>query len=53
VAPSTIVQGGFSGGGSLATLADLVRRVPSYALELSPDPSANAAAVDRLVAGRG
>jgi len=49
VAPSTIVQAGFGGGGSLATLADLVRRVPSYALELSPDPAANAAAVDRLV----
>jgi hypothetical protein len=54
VAPSTIVQAGFGGGGgSLATLADLVRRVPSYALELSPDPNANAAAVDRLVAELG
>ena len=53
VAPSTIVQAGFGGGGSLATLADLVRRVPSYSLELSPDPTANAAAVDRLVAGLG
>lgn len=51
VAPSTIVQAGFGGEGSLATLADLVRRVPSYALELSPDPAANAATVDRLVAG--
>jgi len=53
VAPSTIVQAGFGGGGSLATLADLTRRVPSYALELSPDPAANAATVDRLVAGLG
>jgi hypothetical protein len=53
VAPSTIVQAGFGGGGSLATLADLVRRVPAYALELSPDPTANAAAVDRLVAELG
>lgn len=53
VAPSTIVQAGFGGGGSLATLADLVRRVPSYALELSPDSAANAAAVDRLVAELG
>lgn len=53
VAPSTIVQGGFGGDGSLATLADLVRRVPSYALELSPDSAANAAAVDRLVAELG
>lgn len=51
VAPSTIVQAGFGGGGSLATLADLVRRVPGYALELGPDPAANAAAIDRLVAG--
>lgn len=49
VAPSTIVQAGFGGRGSLATLAELVRRVPGYALELSPDPAANAAAIDRLV----
>lgn len=48
VAPSTIVQSGFQGASSLAALADLVRRVPSYELELSPDPSLNAAAVDRL-----
>lgn len=53
VAPSTIVQAGFGGGGSLTTLADLVRRVPNYALELSPDPAANAAVVDRLVAELG
>jgi hypothetical protein len=53
VAPSTIVQAGFGGGDSLATLADLVRRVPSYALELSPDPAANAAAVERLVTSLG
>jgi hypothetical protein len=53
VAPSTIVQAGFGGGGSLATLAELVRRVPAYALELSPDPAANASVVDRLVAELG
>ncbi|HWA53603.1 MAG TPA: hypothetical protein VG816_05460, partial [Solirubrobacterales bacterium] len=53
VAPSTIVQSGFGGGGSLATLADLVRRVPSYALDLTPDPAANAGAVGRLVAELG
>jgi hypothetical protein len=53
VAPSTIVQSGFGGGASLAALADLVRRVPSYALELSPDPAANAVVVDRLVAELG
>lgn len=50
VAPSTLVQSGFGGGGALGTLAELVRRVPSYALDLSPDPAANAAAIDRLVA---
>jgi hypothetical protein len=49
VAPSTIVQSGFAGSAALAALAQIVRRVPSYALELSPDPVANAAAVDRLV----
>ncbi len=49
VAPSTIAQSGFQGAASLAALADLVRRVPSYSLELSPDPGANAAAVDGLV----
>jgi hypothetical protein len=49
VAPSTIVQSGFGGENALAALAQLVRRVPSYALELSPDPAANAAAIDRLV----
>ncbi len=49
VAPSTIVQSGFQGASSLAALADLVRRVSSYELELSPDPAANAAEVGRLV----
>jgi hypothetical protein len=49
MAPSTILQSGFRGGGALAALGDLVRAVPSYALQLSPDPAENAAAVDRLV----
>jgi hypothetical protein len=53
LAPSTIVQAGFGGSGSLATLAGLVRRVPSYALELSPDPATNARPVDRLVSELG
>ena len=53
VAPSTIVQSGFAGGPALAALAQLVRRVPAYALELSPDPAANAAAVECLVADLG
>lgn len=49
VAPSTIVQSGFGGGPALAGLADMVRRVPSFALDLSPEPAANAAAMNRLV----
>jgi len=49
VAPSTIAQSSFQGASSLAALAALVRRVPSYELALSPDPAANAAAVARLV----
>lgn len=49
VAPSTIVQSGLRGAPSLAALSELVRRVPSYALRLSGDPAANAAAVDGLV----
>jgi hypothetical protein len=49
VAPSTIVQSGFQGAPSLAALADLVRQVPCYALELGSDPTANARVVDRLV----
>lgn len=53
VAPSTIVQAGFGGSSSLATLADLVRHVPSFAFELSPSPAANAAAVERLVGDLG
>jgi hypothetical protein len=49
VAPSTIVQAGFHAAPSLAALAGLVRQVPSYVIELSPEPTANAAAVDHLV----
>ncbi len=49
LAPSTIVQSGFHGAAALSALGELVREVPSYALELSPDPSANAQAVDQLV----
>jgi hypothetical protein len=49
IAPSTIVQSGFQGASSLTALADLVRQVPSYVLELSSDPAANVGAVDRLV----
>ena len=49
MAPSTILQSGFRGAGTLAALGELVRAVPSYALRLSPDPAENAAAVDRVV----
>jgi len=47
------VQSGFQGASSLAALADLVHRVPSYELELNPDPASNAVAVDRLVSELG
>jgi hypothetical protein len=53
LAPSTIVQSGFANRNALAVLARLVREVPSYALELDPDPAMNAAAVDRLAAELG
>lgn len=49
LAPSTIAQSGFHGKGTLAALSELVRTVPSYALDLSPEPAANARLVDRLV----
>ena len=53
VAPSTLGQSSSGRGESLASLAGLVRRVPSYALDLAPDPAANAAAVEGLVAEHG
>lgn len=53
VAPSTVVQSNSDRGESLTLLAGLVRRVPSYALDLAPDPAANAAAVEGLVAEHG
>jgi hypothetical protein len=53
VAPSTIVQSGFQGASSLAALAELVRSVPCYQLELCADPAANARAVDVLLAELG
>jgi hypothetical protein len=53
VAPSTLIQSGLRSAEWLAALGALVRAAPSYALELSPDPTANAAAVDGLVAELG
>jgi hypothetical protein len=49
LAPSTIVQSGFRGKATLAALGEVVRAVPSYALDLSPEPVANAQVIDRLV----
>lgn len=53
IAPSTIVQSGFQGASSLAALAELARSVPCFQLGLSADPTANARAVDGLVAELG
>jgi hypothetical protein len=53
LAPSTIIQSGFHGAAALAALGELVRQVPSYRLSLSPDPAANAQAVDELVSELG
>lgn len=49
LAPSTIIQSGLRGKATLAALGELVRAVPSYALDLSPEPAVNARAVDHLV----
>jgi len=53
VAPSTLIQAGLRSAAWLAALGDLARAVPSFALDLSPDPAANAAAVEGLVAELG
>lgn len=53
VAPSTLIQSGLRSAEWLAALGALVRTVPSYALELSPDPGANAATIEGLVAELG
>lgn len=53
LAPSTIIQSGFHGAAALGALGELVRQVPSYRLSLSPDPAANAGAVDELVSKLG
>ena len=51
LAPSTLIQLHSRGSSALPALAALAREVPSYALELSTDPEANAAAVARVVDG--
>jgi hypothetical protein len=53
LAPSTLIQSGFRSAEWLAALGELARAVPSYGLDLSPDPAANAAAVKGLVAELG
>jgi hypothetical protein len=51
LAPSTAFQIPFDRGVVLATLAELVRRVPSYRLLLGSSPGATAAALVEVVAG--
>jgi hypothetical protein len=51
LAPSTIVQARSGRGELLAVLGGLVRKVPSYSLQLGPEPSANAEAVAGVVDG--
>lgn len=53
VASSTLIQASFRSAAWLAALGDLARSVPSFALDLSPDPAANAAVVEGLVAELG
>jgi hypothetical protein len=51
LAPSTAFQIPFDRGVVLATLAELVRRVPSYRLLLGSSPGATAAALVEVLAG--
>jgi hypothetical protein len=53
LAPSTVIQARAGEPSLLAAMGRLVREVPSYALRLGPDPSANAAAVAEVVDGLG
>ncbi len=53
LAPSTLIQLRSRNATALPALAALVRSVPSHALELSADPSANAALVAEVVDGLG
>lgn len=50
LAPSTAFQMPFDRGAVLATLAELVRRVPSYLLELDRDAAAAASALTEVLA---
>lgn len=49
LAPSTVLQLPGAGQRALATMADLTRRIPSYALRLSPDPREAPAVLSELV----
>jgi hypothetical protein len=53
LAPSTVLQHGHHGAAGLEMAAELVRRVPAYALDLGDDIAAVAPAIrDLLAAGR-
>lgn len=49
LAPSTVLQLAGAGGETFATLADLVRRVPTHALHLAPDPREASAVLAALI----
>jgi hypothetical protein len=51
LAPSTAFQMPFDRGAVIGTLAELVRRVPCYRLELGSSPAAAAAALVEVLAG--
>lgn len=50
LAPSTVLQLSGAGGPTLATMAALVRRVPTHALHLAPDPRDAPVVLAELVA---
>ena len=51
IAPSTVLQHFGHGGSGIATVAELLRRVPVYRFELGPDMGPALAAVQRLARG--
>ena len=53
LAPSTVLQLSGAGQETFATLADLVRRVPTHALHLAPDPREASAVIAALIDGLG
>jgi hypothetical protein len=49
LAPSTVLQLSGAGGRTLASMAELVRRVPAHALHLAPDPREAPAVIAELL----